>query len=566
MRASRYECLDLQMRARPSLADQANETCHTTSRLPLSATHPDLASQWHPTKNGKRTPDTLTAGSSSKVWWVCAKGHEWDDTPNHRTSRGSGCAVCAGKRIQIGYNDLAHTHGYLASQWHPTRNGMLRPFDITAGSGKKVWWQDSVGHEWQAQVNNRANGTNCPYCSNGAVLKGFNDLATKHPAIAAEWHPTRNGDLMPTAIAEQSGRKVWFLCAAGHEWQSTVSNRTVGGNGCPVCAGQMVLAGFNDMATTRPDLAAEWHPTLNAPLTPRDVFRGVAQKFWWRDLLGHEWQASANERSNGSNCPFCSGQRILVGFNDLATRNPELASEWHPELNGERTPQMVTLMNGTKAWWRDSFGHEWEGVISSRSVGTGCPVCSGSVVVVGVNDLASRHPAVAATWHPTKNGNLTPSTIAVYSNRKMWFACAAGHEWLSTVNNRTHGQGCPECAERGGFNPGRPGYVYFIEHQQLGAYKVGITNVGTNRLAEFQLRGWQVLNLELFERGADAAAVEQAIKRWWRLELKLAPWLGQADMPTTGGWSETVCVDEISAIDCLSRIHAERRRRRFESV
>lgn len=480
-----------------------------TSRQPLSATHPDLASQWHPTKNGNRTPDTVTAGSSSKVWWVCAKGHEWDDTPNHRTSRGSGCAVCAGKRIQIGYNDLAHTHGHLAAQWHPTRNGMLRPFDITAGSGKKVWWQDSVGHEWQAQVNNRANGSNCPYCSNRAVLKGFNDLAKKHP----------------------------------------------------VCAGQMVLAGFNDMATTRPDLAAEWHPTLNAPLTPRDVFRSVAKKFWWMDLLGHEWEASANERSNGSNCPFCSGQRILVGFNDLATRNPELASEWHPELNGERTPQMVTLMNGTKAWWRDSFGHEWEAVISSRSVGTGCPVCSGSVVVVGVNDLASRHPAVAATWHPTKNGNVTPSTIAVYSNRKMWFVCDAGHEWLSTVNNRTHGQSCPEGAEGGGFNPGRPGYVYFIEHLQLGAYKVGITNVDSNRLAHFQLRGWQVLNLELFERGADAAAVEQVIKRWWRLDLKLGPWLGQADMPTTGGWSETVCADEISAIECINRIHAERRRR-----
>jgi len=484
-----------------------------TLRPPLSVTHPDLASQWHPTKNGNRTPDTTTAGFSSKVWWVCAKGHEWDDTPNHRTSRGSGCAICAGKRVQIGFNDLAHTHGHLAAEWHPTHNGTLRPFDITAGSGKRVWWQDAVGHKWQTRVINRTNGTNCPYCAKKAVLTGFNDLATRQPAIASEWHPTRNGDLLPNAIAEQSGRKVWFLCAAGHEWQSTVGNRTVGGNGCPACAGQMVRAGFNDMATTRPDLAAEWHPTLNALLTPQDVFRSVAKKFWWRDLLGHEWQASANERSNGANCPFCSGQRILVGFNDLATRNPELASEWHPELNGDRTPEMVTLMNGTKAWWRDSFGHEWEAVIASRSAGSGCSVCAGQTVVAGVNDLASRQSAVAATWHPTKNGDVTPSTIAVYSNRKMWFLCDAGHEWLSTVNNRTHGQGCPECAEGGGFNPGRPGYVYFIEHHQMGAYKIGITNVGTTRLTDFQLRGWQVLNLELFERGTDAAAVEQAIKR-----------------------------------------------------
>jgi hypothetical protein len=195
--------------------------------------------------------------------------------------------------------------------------------------GEAVWWADEFGHEWQSQVNNRANGTGCPYCSNNAVLPGFNDLATKRPEVAAEWHPTKNA-LTPRDVAEKSNRKVWFLCRDGHEWESNINNRTALGQGCPICAGQKVLTGFNDLTTTNPTLAVEWHPTRNAPLTPRDVFRSTTKRFWWRDALGHEWEASANERSNGSNCPYCSGQRILVGFNDLATRNPALAAEWHP--------------------------------------------------------------------------------------------------------------------------------------------------------------------------------------------------------------------------------------------
>lgn len=149
-------------------------------------------------------------------------------------------------------------------------------------------------------------------------------------------HPQQ--PLVPTGIAGQSNRKVWFQCSAGHEWQSTVNNRTALGHGCPVCGGQKVLAGFNDMATMRPDLAAQWHPIRNGDIWPRSVFPSTAKTFWWLDSLGHEWQASANERSNGNNCPYCSGQRILIGFNDLGTLRPELAAEWHPTFNGAITP------------------------------------------------------------------------------------------------------------------------------------------------------------------------------------------------------------------------------------
>ena len=54
------------------------------------------------------------------------------------------------------------------------------------------------------------------------------------------------------------------------------------------------------------------------------------------------------DRSNGCNCPICSGHKVLVGYNDLASLNPELAKEWHPTKNGNLKPTQVTLLSEKK--------------------------------------------------------------------------------------------------------------------------------------------------------------------------------------------------------------------------
>lgn len=85
----------------------------------------------------------------------------------------------------------------VAKEWHPTKNGSLKPEDVGPNSNKKVWWIGKCGHEWQATPNQRNAGRGCPYCTNRKVLIGFNDLATIYPTIAEEWHPIKNGDLTP---------------------------------------------------------------------------------------------------------------------------------------------------------------------------------------------------------------------------------------------------------------------------------------------------------------------------------------------------------------------------------
>ena len=98
-----------------------------------------------------------------------------------------------------------------------------------------AWWVCPEGHEWEAQIKSRTQQkTGCPFCSNKRVLKGHNDLASRHPEIAAEWDWDRNGGLAPDEVVFGSGKKVWWRCGKGHSWQMAV-HRRIEGRGCPEC-------------------------------------------------------------------------------------------------------------------------------------------------------------------------------------------------------------------------------------------------------------------------------------------------------------------------------------------
>ena len=279
------------------------------------------------------------------------------------------------------------------------------------------------------------------------TITGVNDLATLKPELALEWHPTKNYDKKPTDIMPGSNHKAWWLGKCGHEWEAVVNSRSAG-RGCPYCANQKVLVGFNDLFSLNPRLALEWHPTKNGALTPRDVMPGSNKKVWWQCKNGHEWQNTINVRNSGHKCPYCAGQMTITGTNDLLTLNPSLAKEWHPTKNGNIKPSEVMPNSNHKAWWLGKCGHEWESVIASRNKGVGCPYCTNKKTLVGYNDLATLNPILALQWHPTKNGGLTPKMVTPGSNKKVWWQCEKGHEWFALIRDRSKGRGCPYCFNR----------------------------------------------------------------------------------------------------------------------
>lgn len=127
---------------------------------------------------------------------------------------------------------------------------------------------------------------------------------------------------------------------------------------------------------------------------------------------------------------------MFAGINDLATSHNSAAKEWHPRLNLELTTMMVTAGSGRKVTCRCSINHVYEQVVAKRAAGSGCPFCANKKVLPGYNDFATRHPDIAADWHPTKN--ITPQNARVRAtgvlpgNKPRWWLCTNRHEQQNT--------------------------------------------------------------------------------------------------------------------------------------
>ncbi len=285
-------------------------------------------------------------------------GYEWRESLRGTRKESRKCPSCHGERghyLAKGSNDLGSKRPDVARQLHPELNGGLRAEDLHAHAGAMVWWRGPCGHVWREKVSMRSMRVDdsCPYCKNHKLLRGFNDLATTHPELVAEWDFERNGDLGPDGL------------------------------GCPYCSGHRVLAGFNDLASQHPELLAEWDWERNGDLKPTDVIANSNRCVWWKCKEGHEWSGLiANRARRGRadpGCPYCSGRKVLAGYNDLATTHPDIAAMWHPRMNRRLKPVGVQAVSRKLVWWRGECGHVYQMAVRDRVRARPgyCPYCSG---------------------------------------------------------------------------------------------------------------------------------------------------------------------------------------------
>jgi len=409
------------------------------------------------------------------------------------------------------------------------------------------------------------------------VVSGINDLQSQFPDIAEEaygWDPS--------TIAKASQNKLEWKCSKGHIYTAKVANRTIKGNGCPFCSGRRVMAGFNDLQTRFPDIAAEaygWDPSVIPPGTDENKDWICKQKHIYSSRV-------ANRTSHGQGCPFCSGLRVMAGFNDLQTKFPDIAAEaygWDPKT--------VTSVSGQKKEWKCSQGHIYKSVIASRTKnGNGCPFCSGREVICDINDLQTKFPDIAAEaygWDPKtvtsasskkkqwkcSQGHLftsvvamrtsqdtkcpictgkkvlagfndlqtrfpdiaaeaygwDPKTVTSGSNQKKEWKCIKGHIYKSLICNRTSGRGCPFCAEYG-FDPSKDAWFYLM--QRPGEQQFGITNELDVRMKTHERNGWVLLEYTEPSPGQKVLDTEKAFKQWLKKEIGLVK-------GTTENWSTT---------------------------
>ena len=558
----------------------------------LEAEYPELAKQWHPTKNGSLNPKDVTYGSGIRAWWKCSNNHEWEAVINSRR-QGSGCPYCAGQKPTIERN-FATAYPELLNEIDWEKNKNFDPSKLTPRANQKIWWKCEKGHSWEATITNKTRKGykgDCPFCLNRKLCDD-NSLAHVRPDIAKDWHPIKNSPITPNDVIAGGSKKVWWVCKHNHEWKTTVGARVNNSTGCPKCSLQTsrieiaiyseVKALFDNVlwqekidgyecdilikdksigievdgvywhnrrpevdsikqklfenkgillfrlreeglpllserditfkwsdnsfpiirllitqilkfailakedrlklekyvsdqklineklyreivsflpappveqsfASIRPDLAKEWAFDLNAPLLP-EHFRPASNKIvWWRCPQGHTWKTTLNNRSSQNNgCPTCPkpyASRATSEWN-LASINPQLASEWNFEKNENIRPEDLTPKSNIKVWWRCNKGHEWNTSLSSRSKGTGCPYCYGRFAS-NENNLEALYPEILNEWDYELNNELNPGDFTPHNNKKVWWRCSKNknHKWQATINNRTKNKsGCPHCA------------------------------------------------------------------------------------------------------------------------
>jgi very-short-patch-repair endonuclease len=270
----------------------------------IAETAPHLVADWHPTKNGTRTPETTGRGYDKAVWWQCATcGHEWQATPGNRTKRNPrGCGVCGGLTAGPNDNLAVHNPG-LVAEWHPDNSKPPQAYRVNSAA-KVRWLCACCGHDWEAAIYSRNRGHGCPVCG-GLVPNAGTCLAATHPHLVGQWVSCEIDERTPYNTSAGSTHKVVWLCPndPGHTWESSVSSRAAG-SGCLHCSNKLVTT-QNALATTHKELAKEWSPDNDK--TADEVVAGSAYYAEWVcSICGRVWKARVHTRAvDGCGCRNC---------------------------------------------------------------------------------------------------------------------------------------------------------------------------------------------------------------------------------------------------------------------
>lgn len=336
--------------------------------------YPELLKEWDFDKNDIN-PNNITSNSHKIIHWKCKYNHIWSTKLTNRISGKSGCPFCSGRYAITGQTDLATIYPYLLEEWDYDKN-TLNPTEVSAYSNKKAWWICKLGHSWQSIINSRTGKSKngCPYCSNNKTLKGFNDLETLYPELIKEWDFSQN-NIKPADVRKHSNKKVWWKCKIGHKWKTSISSRTFHKTNCPYCSNNKAFAGYNDITTTHPQFLSEWDYEKNI-IKPTEILSQSNKKIWWKCDKGHSYHTMmCNKTNKCGNCPYCSGQKVLVGFNDLWTTHPELCEDLVNKDDGYK----YSKGSHKKIEWEcKKCDYIWSTNIEHRVRGQGCPKCKES--------------------------------------------------------------------------------------------------------------------------------------------------------------------------------------------
>lgn len=410
-----------------------------------------LLQEWDYNKNRQVTPKDVSYGSSKKVIWKCSKNitHEWSATIKDRSKK-RGCPYCNGQKVSID-NSLATINPELAKEWHLIKNVKLTPHDVTANSGKKVWWKCKEGHEWEAIIYSRNKGNNCPYC-NKEKQTSFPEQAIYYyikqmfpnaiNSYKVEWLGKMELDIYIPSLKLGIEYDGYIFHNEKNKKNDEYKNKLCTKNNIKLIRIREKSCVFINMYNHYL-IQTEYNDNYDYIYLNKMIENIIS-------LINKLYNSNyftivKIEEDNQSIYNLFLTKRKE---NSLLNKYPDIAKEWNYEKNYPLTPDMFSYGSGRKVWWKCERNHEWESIINSRTKGKSCPYCSNQKVCID-NSLGIKKPNLIKEWNPIKNGDLTPYNITISSNKSVWWLCSnCKYEYKRTVYDQTRkdrNSKCPNC-------------------------------------------------------------------------------------------------------------------------
>jgi len=324
------------------------------------------------------------------------------------------------------------------------------------------WFCQDFDHSFEKTIRSMEKNQSCMVCIGKQLLSGFNDFETAGVEYMHEWDYEKTV-VQPNEILKSSKTLIWWKCKLNHSWQANTQDKIRNRGGCPYCANQRLLKGFNDLESQYPELTEEWDFNKNS-LKPSEVRYSSTKNISWICKNNHQWDTAPFNRTNKKrcwSCPYCTNRKVLKGYNDLATTHPHMIEQWDYAKN-KINPTELTSGSNKKVWWLcRKFNHSWIVSINEKTR-YDCPYCGKQKALKGFNDLITTHPEIIQYWDYEKN-ILNPDEISAGSDKIVWWNCDCGNNFSQSIYNRTKKQySCNRCSYQGS-SQGEKDLFNFIE-------------------------------------------------------------------------------------------------------
>lgn len=425
-----------------------------TDKNRLTIIKPNISIDWNYDKNINKKPEDYSYGTQKVVWWKChICKNEWSSTIYQRTNHDSGCPYCNKKRV-CNETSLQTLRPDIAKDWNKEKNNLM-PSDVMSKSNKKAWWVCSKGHEWESTISNRtALNRGCPYCTNQKI-NNENSLVTINPTLSLEWHPIKNGDLIPSQVSGGSDKKIWWICKNNnkHIWKATIHSRNKKNTGCPHCYSRTSLLELRIYTELKHFFKSSKHRYI--------IFNQECDVFIENLKLGIEYDGIYYHSITNKEKKDLIKNNILTqnNINLLRVRDYGMQKISKNDIIIDKKYEIVDVVISILGYITSNYNlsnaifKKIEQYKKNRQLINEKLFIQLQDLLVGNADpgksFGDLYSHLLLEWNYDKNGTLNPQKLSPYSNKYVWWKCYKNHIWLDSIAHRADkkvNRNCPYCS------------------------------------------------------------------------------------------------------------------------